>query len=73
MLLAFPDSHNPLQEESVVLIDELDIYLHPIWQREIAVRLQEQFPHLPFLVATHSPFGRDSPPRSLDTENRAFS
>jgi len=55
------------------LIDELDIYLHPIWQREIAVRLQEQFPHLPFWVATHSPFGRDSPARSLDTENRAFS
>ncbi|HIE01563.1 MAG TPA: ATPase [Thiotrichaceae bacterium] len=55
LLLAFPDSHNPLEEEGVVLIDELDIHLHPIWQREIAFRLQEQFPHLQFFVATHSP------------------
>ncbi len=55
LLLAFPDSDNPLEEEGVVLIDELDIHLHPIWQREIAVRLQEQFPHLQFFVATHSP------------------
>ncbi len=55
LLLAFPESDDPLKEEGVVLIDELDIHLHPIWQRDIAFWLQEQFPHLQFIVATHSP------------------
>jgi len=50
LLLAFPDSEAPLEEEGVVLIDELDIHLHPIWQHEIAVRLQTQFPKLQFFV-----------------------
>ncbi len=55
LLLAFPDSNDPLTEEGVVLLDELDIHLHPIWQRDIASRLREQFPNLQFFVATHSP------------------
>jgi predicted ATPase len=55
LLLAFPESDDPLKEEGVVLIDELDIHLHPIWQRDIAFWLQEQFPNLQFIVATHSP------------------
>lgn len=55
LLVAFPKSDDPLKEEGVVLIDELDIHLHPIWQRDIALWLQEQFPHLQFIVATHSP------------------
>jgi predicted ATPase len=55
LLLSFPESENPLREEGVVLIDELDIHLHPIWQRNIALWLQEQFPRIQFIVATHSP------------------
>ena len=55
LFLAFPESNNPLNEEGVVLIDELDIHLHPIWQRNIAGWLREQFPNLQFIVATHSP------------------
>nr|MCU0341435.1 AAA family ATPase [Spirosomataceae bacterium] len=55
MLEAFPDSDNPLNEEGVVLIDELDIHLHPIWQRFIAQYLRKQFPNVQFIVATHSP------------------
>jgi len=51
----FPDSKDPLKEEGVVLIDELDIHLHPVWQRQIATLLREQFPNLQFIVATHSP------------------
>jgi predicted ATP-binding protein involved in virulence len=39
----------------VVLVDELDIHLHPIWQRDIARLLRAQFPKLQFIVATHSP------------------
>jgi energy-coupling factor transporter ATP-binding protein EcfA2 len=56
LIQAFPQSDNPLHEEGVVLIDELDIHLHPRWQRHIAGWLREQFPNLQFIVATHSPF-----------------
>jgi AAA domain, putative AbiEii toxin, Type IV TA system/AAA domain len=55
LIQAFPRSADPLKEQGVVLIDELDIHLHPIWQRDIASRLREQFPNLQFFVATHSP------------------
>jgi predicted ATP-binding protein involved in virulence len=55
LLEAFPESENPLLECGVVLIDELDIHLHPTWQREIAGWLQMQFPNIQFIVATHSP------------------
>jgi predicted ATPase len=55
LLETFPDSNDPLKEEGVVLIDELDIHLHPIWQRDIAGWLRKQFPNLQFIVATHSP------------------
>jgi hypothetical protein len=53
---AFPDSANPLQEQGVVLIDEIDAHLHPSWQRQIGTWLQEKFPGLQFIVTTHSPF-----------------
>jgi energy-coupling factor transporter ATP-binding protein EcfA2 len=42
--------------EGVVLIDELDAHLHPVWQREIGFWLKERFPNMQFIVATHSPF-----------------
>lgn len=40
----------------VVLIDELDLYLHPEWQRHIVGDLKNTFPALQFIVTTHSPF-----------------
>ncbi|MDO9230045.1 MAG: AAA family ATPase [Syntrophales bacterium] len=55
LIQAFPESNDPLKEVGVVLIDELDIHLHPLWQRDIALWLREQFPNLQFIVATHSP------------------
>jgi energy-coupling factor transporter ATP-binding protein EcfA2 len=55
LIQSFPNTKNPLLEKGVVLIDELDIHLHPIWQRDIAQLLQGQFPNLQFIVATHSP------------------
>lgn len=39
----------------VVLIDELDLHLHPTWQREIVNRLPGTFPNLQFIATTHSP------------------
>ncbi len=55
MIAAFPKSENPLHEAGVVLIDELDIHLHPMWQRNIAGWLRSQFPNIQFIVTTHSP------------------
>lgn len=55
LIQAFPDLEDPTQASGVVLIDELDIHLHPSWQRQISGWLQETFPNLQFFVATHSP------------------
>lgn len=55
LIQAFPKSANPLEERGVVVIDELDIHLHPVWQRSIAGLLRKQFPNMQFIVATHSP------------------
>ncbi len=56
LITTFPNSATPLHEPGVVLIDELDIHLHPSWQRQIAGWLRKQFPRLQFIVTTHSPF-----------------
>jgi hypothetical protein len=55
LILAFPESSNPLDQRGVVLIDELDIHLHPQWERQVARVLRQTFPKLQFFVATHSP------------------
>ena len=39
----------------VVLIDEIDLHLHPAWQRRIAIDLPRVFPKLQFIATTHSP------------------
>lgn len=54
LLQTFPDD-DPTQASGIVLIDELDIHLHPVWQRQIAGWLQRTFPNLQFIAATHSP------------------
>ena len=40
----------------VVVIDELDLSLHPTWQKRIVRILKELFPKIQFICATHSPF-----------------
>lgn len=42
--------------QGVVLIDEIDLHLHPKWQRTVVRDLQEAFPRLQFIASTHSPF-----------------
>ena len=44
-----------LQAPGVVLIDELDLHLHPAWQRRVVDDLRRTFPKLQFIVTTHSP------------------
>ncbi len=46
---------NPLNGEGIVLIDEVDMHLHPTWQRTIIQRLTTTFPHCQFVLTTHSP------------------
>jgi hypothetical protein len=52
---AFPDSPEPLSESAIVLIDEVDLHLHPRWQRDLAGRLLSHFPKVQFIATTHNP------------------
>lgn len=45
-----------IKTEGVILIDELDLHLHPKWQRNIIASLQSSFPKIQFICTTHSPF-----------------
>ena len=55
MAVANPDMERPLYTEAVVLIDELDLHLHPAWQRLVPDALAETFPNTQFIASTHSP------------------
>lgn len=41
--------------DGIVLIDEVDMHLHPAWQQSVLLSLQEAFPRIQFIVTTHSP------------------
>lgn len=51
----YPNSPNPIAEPAVVLIDEIDLHLHPKWQRTIMAYLSERFVNTQFIVTAHSP------------------
>ncbi len=53
--IANPMLENPLEGQGVVLIDEIDLHLHPTWQRMVVPKLMEVFPNCQFLISTHSP------------------
>ena len=53
--LAIVNSDDPLTGWGLVLIDELELHLHPAWQRRILPLLTRTFPNCQFVVATHSP------------------
>lgn len=55
MFELYPDAENPLHEEAVVLVDEIDLHLHPKWQRDLVPTLSKVFPRVQFIVTTHSP------------------
>lgn len=46
---------NPLHGDGIVLIDEVDLHLHPRWQRSLIRQLSETFPNCQFVLTTHSP------------------
>ena len=50
-----PSLENPLTGDGIVLIDEVDMHLHPKWQRTLIARLTTTFPNCQFVLTTHSP------------------
>ncbi len=50
-----PHLEDPLQSEAVVLIDEVELHLHPSWQQRVLDDLRRTFPNAQFIVSTHSP------------------
>ena len=55
LIVQYPESEEPLEEPAVVLIDEIDLHLHPYWQRTIMLQLSKHFPNVQFVATTHSP------------------
>ena len=56
LVQANPKMDNPVEEaEAVVLIDEIDLHLHPSWQRLVVHNLTATFPRCQFIATTHSP------------------
>ena len=56
MGLANPQFDDPLGAEAIVMIDEIDLHLHPSWQRRVLGDLLRTFSNTQFIVTTHSPF-----------------
>lgn len=53
---ANPELEDPIRDgKGVVLIDELDLHLHPTWQRKVVGQLTKTFPACQFIATTHSP------------------
>ena len=50
-----PHQEDPLTSSAIVLIDEVDLHLHPRWQQRILTDLLQAFPNAQFIVSTHSP------------------
>jgi predicted ATP-binding protein involved in virulence len=48
-------NHAPEETPGIVLIDEVDMHLHPKWQQTILTDLVSAFPNIQFIVTTHSP------------------
>ena len=66
MFERYPDSDNPLAEPAIVLVDEIDLHLHPKWQRKIFDYLSDKFPQTQFIVTAHSPLVVQSAPKDAN-------
>lgn len=53
--IANPFSKEPLKGDGVILIDEIDLHLHPEWQKLAISKLSSLFPNCQFFITTHSP------------------
>ncbi len=48
-------SDDPMRTEALVIVDELDLHLHPRWQRGVVAQMAHLFPATQFVVSTHAP------------------
>lgn len=55
ILETFEDYSNPLKKTGLIILDEADLHLHPIWQRKLFGFLNRKLPNFQLLVTTHSP------------------
>lgn len=55
LAVTHPSSKCPLEESGVFVIDEIDLHLHPDWQRLVVDKLRSTFPNVQFILTTHSP------------------
>jgi predicted ATP-binding protein involved in virulence len=55
LALANPSINNPCHGNGIVLIDEIELHMHPTWQRRIIPTLRDIFPNIQFIITTHSP------------------
>ena len=55
MVDRYPRHKDPLRQPAVVLVDEIDLHLHPKWQRKVMTFLSERFRNTQFIVTAHSP------------------
>lgn len=55
LVLLNPSLGNPLSGDGVILIDEIDLHLHPAWQQKVVPSLLRTFPNIQFILTTHSP------------------
>ncbi len=56
LLWSNPENSTPLEEPAIVIIDEIDLHLHPKWQRRVKSFLCQHFPNVQFICTAHSPF-----------------
>ena len=66
------EANAPNVTQGVVLIDEIDLHLHPNWQRRVVDDLKRTFPKIQFFATTHSPFIIQSlhPNELIDLDHR---
>ncbi|MGR3900393.1 AAA family ATPase [Psychrobacter sp. 1176_08] len=55
LVILNPSLDNPLDGEGVVMIDEVDLHLHPKWQHDLIDKFVKTFPNVQFILTTHSP------------------
>lgn len=54
LISANKNRDNPFDGDGIIIIDEIDLHLHPIWQQTVLLRLRETFPNIQFIISTHS-------------------
>lgn len=55
MVLLNPSRKNPLDGDGILIIDEIDMHLHPEWQQKVIKNLTNTFKNVQFIITTHSP------------------